>query len=466
VSSSLEADVVVVGAGPAGSAAAAVLARGGLDVVLVDRSHFPRDKCCGDGLTGRALRRLEQLGLDPGALASFREVSRMRVRSPAGRIVDLPTSTSPDLSPARGRRSFAGVARRLHLDAALAALATEAGARMCEGSALEGVEVRPSRHAAPATGPVTCTLGDGTVLGSRFLVAADGAFSKVMCEGSALEGVEVRPSRHAAPATGPVTCTLGDGTVLGSRFLVAADGAFSKVRALATEGARISGRGAPRAERARRRPWPAPLHAFRTYVTGIGPVAAEGMWVWFEPGLLPGYAWCFPLAGSRANVGICLPRPPGSPGGRLAEAWRDALSATFLDSLVGPGAQLEGPVRSWPIPTGATTAGLVGPAGRVLYAGDAARVADPLSGEGVGQALETGIAAAEAILRHGAAGPEAAASGYVSAVRRKILREQRISAVIATAMSSPPGASAVVAATGTGRLTRLGAARLLFEGLA
>ncbi len=416
MSSSLEADVVVVGAGPAGSAAAAVLARGGLDVVLVDRSHFPRDKCCGDGLTGRALRRLEQLGLDPGALASFREVSRMRVRSPAGRIVDLPTSTSPDLSPARGRRSFAGVARRLHLDAALAALATEAGARMCEGSALEGVEVRPSRHAAPATGPVTCTLGDGTVLGSRFLVAADGA--------------------------------------------------FSKVRALATEGARISGRGAPRAERARRRPWPAPLHAFRTYVTGIGPVAAEGMWVWFEPGLLPGYAWCFPLAGSRANVGICLPRPPGSPGGRLAEAWRDALSATFLDSLVGPGAQLEGPVRSWPIPTGATTAGLVGPAGRVLYAGDAARVADPLSGEGVGQALETGIAAAEAILRHGAAGPEAAASGYVSAVRRKILREQRISAVIATAMSSPPGASAVVAATGTGRLTRLGAARLLFEGLA
>ncbi len=416
MSSSLEADVVVVGAGPAGSAAAAVLARGGLDVVLVDRSHFPRDKCCGDGLTGRALRRLEQLGLDPGALASFREVSRMRVRSPAGRIVDLPTSTSPDLSPARGRRSFAGVARRLHLDAALAALATEAGARMCEGSALEGVEVRPSRHAAPATGPVTCTLGDGTVLGSRFLVAADGA--------------------------------------------------FSKVRALATEGARISERGAPRAERARRRPWPAPLHAFRTYVTGIGPVAAEGMWVWFEPGLLPGYAWCFPLAGSRANVGICLPRPPGSPGGRLAEAWRDALSATFLDSLVGPGAQLEGPVRSWPIPTGATTAGLVGPAGRVLYAGDAARVADPLSGEGVGQALETGIAAAEAILRHGAAGPEAAASGYVSAVRRKILREQRISAVIATAMSSPPGASAVVAATGTGRLTRLGAARLLFEGLA
>ncbi len=416
MSSSLEADVVVVGAGPAGSAAAAVLARGGLDVVLVDRSHFPRDKCCGDGLTGRALRRLEQLGLDPGALASFREVSRMRVRSPAGRIVDLPTSTSPDLSPARGRRSFAGVARRLHLDAALAALATEAGARMCEGSALEGVEVRPSRHAAPATGPVTCTLGDGTVLGSRFLVAADGA--------------------------------------------------FSKVRALATKGARISGRGAPGAERARRQPWPAPLHAFRTYVTGIGPVAAEGMWVWFEPGLLPGYAWCFPLAGSRANVGICLPRPPGSPGGRLAKAWRDALSATFLDSLVGPGAQLEGPVRSWPIPTGATTAGLVGPAGRVLYAGDAARVADPLSGEGVGQALETGIAAAEAILRHGAAGPEAAASGYVSAVRRKILREQRISAVIATAMSSPPGASAVVAATGTGRLTRLGAARLLFEGLA
>jgi menaquinone-9 beta-reductase len=55
-------DVVVVGAGPAGSAAAHVLAQRGLDVLLVDRAEFPRDKTCGDGLTPRALRALDAIG--------------------------------------------------------------------------------------------------------------------------------------------------------------------------------------------------------------------------------------------------------------------------------------------------------------------------------------------------------------------------------------------------------------------
>src|SRR2546429_207498 len=52
----LSADVAVVGGGPAGAAAAITLARAGHDVVLVDRARFPRDKCCGDGLTAGALR--------------------------------------------------------------------------------------------------------------------------------------------------------------------------------------------------------------------------------------------------------------------------------------------------------------------------------------------------------------------------------------------------------------------------
>src|SRR5215213_10475425 len=56
-------DVLVVGAGPAGSAAAAWAARAGLDVVLADRSVFPRDKACGDGLTPRAVAELRRLGL-------------------------------------------------------------------------------------------------------------------------------------------------------------------------------------------------------------------------------------------------------------------------------------------------------------------------------------------------------------------------------------------------------------------
>ena len=60
-----EVDVAVVGAGPAGSAAAITLARSGVRVALLDKATFPRDKCCGDGLTTGALRLLEELGASP-----------------------------------------------------------------------------------------------------------------------------------------------------------------------------------------------------------------------------------------------------------------------------------------------------------------------------------------------------------------------------------------------------------------
>ena len=59
-----QTDVLVVGAGPAGSAAAAWAARAGLDVLLLDAAVFPRDKTCGDGLTPRAVHELSRLGLE------------------------------------------------------------------------------------------------------------------------------------------------------------------------------------------------------------------------------------------------------------------------------------------------------------------------------------------------------------------------------------------------------------------
>ena len=57
------ADVIVVGAGPGGSATAAYLAMAGLDVLLLEKTHFPREKVCGDGLTPRAVRELVNLGI-------------------------------------------------------------------------------------------------------------------------------------------------------------------------------------------------------------------------------------------------------------------------------------------------------------------------------------------------------------------------------------------------------------------
>ena len=62
--SAIEADVIVVGAGPGGSAAAAHLADRGLDVALLEKARFPREKVCGDGLTPRAVKQLLKLGID------------------------------------------------------------------------------------------------------------------------------------------------------------------------------------------------------------------------------------------------------------------------------------------------------------------------------------------------------------------------------------------------------------------
>ena len=59
-----DADVIVVGAGPSGSTAAYYLAQAGLNVLLIEKSRFPRDKVCGDGLTPRAVKQLVAMGID------------------------------------------------------------------------------------------------------------------------------------------------------------------------------------------------------------------------------------------------------------------------------------------------------------------------------------------------------------------------------------------------------------------
>ena len=90
----LTADVAVVGGGPAGAAAAISLARAGRDVVLFDKARFPRDKCCGDGLTTGALRRpyssplsgepSRQLGVEPIAASAYLTTGPERKSSRTG----------------------------------------------------------------------------------------------------------------------------------------------------------------------------------------------------------------------------------------------------------------------------------------------------------------------------------------------------------------------------------------------
>jgi geranylgeranyl reductase family protein len=137
----LSTDVLVIGAGPAGAAAARVLAASGRDVLLVDRCEFPRDKICGDGLIPDALAALERLGVATSVLAHSRASSAVRVYAPNGTHV----SAAIDL----------GCVPRQRLDALLREAAVSAGARFLapftlvgaldDGGRVAGAQLRDKR---------------------------------------------------------------------------------------------------------------------------------------------------------------------------------------------------------------------------------------------------------------------------------------------------------------------------------
>lgn len=153
-------DVLVVGAGPAGATAATLLARGGRSVMMVDKADFPRDKCCGDGLTTLALRELETLGLRPERVPNWQTVDAAWLRSPSGREVCLPM-------PVDG--IYAATTPRRELDAALVELAREAGADVREGCAITALRQFALRAEADVEGLGTVT--------AEFVIAADGMWS-------------------------------------------------------------------------------------------------------------------------------------------------------------------------------------------------------------------------------------------------------------------------------------------------
>ena len=371
----VETETLVIGAGPAGTAAAAILARAGREVLVVDKARFPRDKCCGDGLTALALRELEALGLDPGAVASWRAVDDVIVRSPSGKERRYPL-------PA-GAGHHAAVARRLDLDAALVDLAVGAGADLRENA--------PFVTATPSDRGVTVEIDGIGPVRTRHLLAADGMWS-------------------------PVRKSLG----------------------LHVDGYRGE--------------W----HAFRQYFEQVSPRAGNELIVWFEKDLLPGYAWSFPLADGRANIGFGIQRGGNHAVGDMKQLWPDLLGRPHIRAVLGPDARPEGPHKAWPIPASVGRVPLRGP--HTMFLGDAAAVTDPMTGEGIGQALLTGRLAAEAVLAGGDV-----TGRYEREVRRELVADDRMARLLIPMLAHPLVARGALKLTGATPWTRRNFARWMFE---
>ena len=236
-------DVVVVGAGPAGSSCGYWLAEAGWDVCIVEKKNFPREKTCGDGLTPRAVRQLADMGLED-ALAGSHRFTGLRSFG-FGHSIEMQWPQHPHFP------SYGYTITRHDLDGLVAGRAAEAGATV-----LQGTEV---------TAPVV-------------LEPAPAADSLPTLSGVL---VEEKGSRQARP--------------IKARYVVVADGSNSRVgRMLGTARRRdlpmgMALRGYYRSER----------HDDPFIESHLDIRDAEG-------NVVPGYGWIFPMGDGRVNVGVGL----------------------------------------------------------------------------------------------------------------------------------------------------------------
>jgi geranylgeranyl reductase family protein len=357
-----DADVIVVGAGPAGSTAAYYLALAGLNVLLIEKSRFPRDKVCGDGLTPRAVKSLVAMGVDVSEEAGWLRNKGLRVIG-GGMRLELDW---PELGNWPG---YGLVRTRASLDEQLARRAQAAGAKLLEGTTV--------------TGPV---LDDS------------GRITGVETTAEAEEKSKPRSrSDHAERER-------GDTRRYHARVVVAADGNSSRLSIAMGLRKRDD------------RPMGVAVRTYYTSPRHKDDYLESWLDLWDGDRLLPGYGWIFGMGDGTSNVGLGMLNTSEAFG----KTDYRALLKSWLKSMPEEWGYTEEnrtePVRGAALPMGFNRTphyhkGL-------LLAGDAAGMVNPFNGEGIAYAMESGEllarVVAQALARPTRAETERVLGGYAS----------------------------------------------------
>jgi geranylgeranyl reductase family protein len=316
-----EYDVLVVGAGPAGSTAAMLLAGRGFRVLVVDKDRFPRDKVCGDGIAPRAVHSLQVLGVEEELEGRFQRTRGIRFYATRDGVTEV-------RYPMGSRYPDHGyVVPRRELDAILLRRAKERGAEVLEGCRVTG------------------------------LLAPDGG---------RIPGVRAEMD--------------GERLELRAGYILGADGPSSVV-----------GREAGLLRKD-------PLYlgvSVRCYMRGVRDLA-DFLEIYPEDAISPGCGWIFPVSGDRANVGVgFMLYARETRDLNLNRLWKAFLRNTRHAARKLASAEPLGKPRGALLRVG--LGGAFPRLANVLLAGDAASMTNPISGEGITYALESGRWAAETL---------------------------------------------------------------------
>ena len=360
-----DADVIVVGAGPSGSTAAYYLAQAGLNVLLLEKSRFPREKVCGDGLTPRAVKSLVAMGIDVSQEAGWLRNKGLRVIG-GGLRLELPW---PELSSYPG---YGLVRPRTSLDEMLARRAQSAGAKLLEGTTV--------------TGP---------------LLDDDGQVAGVVVQAEPEGGKKVQSTPHDGERTDAAPGSFR------ARVVVAADGNSSRLSVALGLRKRDD------------RPLGVAVRTYYKSPRHDDDYLESWLDLWDGDRLLPGYGWIFGMGDGTSNVGLGLLNTSTAFGNT---DYRSLLKR-WLRSMPEEWGYVEEnrtePVRGAALPMGFNRTphyyrGL-------LLAGDAAGMVNPFNGEGIAYAMESGEilarVVAQALARPTRAETERVLRGYPEALQ-------------------------------------------------